>query len=105
MKWIMYLDAGVFWLLVIGFPASFRGNENVIYGEGILIENIISQKNFSHSDIQMHKSVDGSYQAGQLFVDPKVKSDVCPHFCCTGGGVDNSPVERMYSGTLLLLYY
>ncbi|MBN1603247.1 MAG: hypothetical protein JW915_16680 [Chitinispirillaceae bacterium] len=105
MKWIMYFDAGVFWLLVIGFPASFRGNEKIVYGDGILIENITSQKNYSHSDIQIHKSVDGSYREDQLFVEPKVKSDVCTYFCCTGRGVDNSPVERRYSGTLLLLYY
>lgn len=105
MKWLTYIDAGVFWLLVIGFSTSFRSNEKVVYGEGILIENITSQKNSSNIDIQMHKSVDGSYQEDQLFVDLKVKSDVCPHFCCTGGGVDNSPVERMYSGTLILLYF
>jgi hypothetical protein len=105
MKWTAYLDAGAFWLLVIGLSAGLRGNEKIVYGEGVLIEKITSQSSSTSSGIPMYQSVDGSYQMEQMIVDRGIKTDGSTCSYCRGGVDDSSPAEWTLSGILILLYY
>lgn len=106
MKWTAYLDASVFWLLVIVVLTGFKDKQKIVYEDGVLMEKITSQNYSPVADhLLQNGSVVGNDKIREVAVDQKMKTEGCPYLRCMDEAENDRPMESTYSGTLILLYY